>query len=236
MESEQLANRIRIIEMTYEAGATHLGSALSSVDIIEAIYSIKKPEEKFVLSNGHAASALYAVMERYGTIKTTKLDELGFHPERNPDLGIEVSTGSLGQGLPIAVGMALADRNKNVYCSVSDGECAEGSVWEAIRLIAKEGLTNLKLVVNANAYGGYGEIDIEKLAMSLSSFGLNLIEVDGHDLEAIKSALRLKALKPVIVFAHTTSNQLPFLQGLSAHYYQMKPEDYELALKIWLKS
>lgn len=233
MKSEQINNRRRIVELTYEANASHLGSALSVVDIIEAVYSVKKGGERFVLSNGHAASALYAVMERYGLIKDADLNELGIHPDRNPEIGIEVSSGSLGQGLPIAVGMALADRNKNVYCCVSDGECAEGSVWEAIRLAAKEKLTNLKIIVNANGYGGYEDIDTRQLAISLSSFGLNLIEVDGHDLESLESVLRLKTIKPVIIFAHTKVDELPFLNGLSAHYYKMTEEDYQQALDIW---
>ncbi len=233
MRSEQIHNRRRIVEMSYEAGASHLGSALSIVDVVEAIYAVKQFDEKYVMSNGHAASALYAVMERYGLLDSPSLDTLGIHPDRNVELGIEVSSGSLGQGLPIAVGMALANRDRKVYCSVSDGECAEGSIWEAIRIAAKEKLTNLKIVVNANGFGGYGEVDTKQLAISLQSFGLNLVEVDGHDLEALKSALRLRTIKPVIVFAHTRVDELPFLQGLPAHYHKMTKEQYELALKLW---
>lgn len=233
MLSEQILNRRRVIEMSYEAGASHLGSALSMVDIVEAVYGVKKSNEKYVMSNGHAASALYAVMERYGLLKNPKLDVLGIHPDRNVELGIEVSSGSLGQGLPIAVGMALANRERNVYCSVSDGECAEGSIWEAIRITSKERLTNLKIIVNANGYGGYGEVDTNQLVTSLQSFGLNLVEVDGHDIESLKSALQIKSIKPVIVFAHTRVDELPFLQGLPAHYHKMTREQYELALQLW---
>lgn len=236
MTSEQILNRRRIVEMTYEAGATHLGSALSMVDIIEAVYAVKGPNEKFVLSNGHAACALYAVMERYGYLKNPDLNTLGIHPERNAETGIEVSSGSLGQGLPIVVGMALADRERNVYCSVSDGECAEGIIWEAIRIAAQRRLTNLKLVVNSNGYGGYGEVDTAQLQMSLQSFGINLVEVDGHDLDALKIALQLRTVKPVIVFAHTRVDELPFLSGLPAHYHKMTNEEYQLALNQWPKN
>lgn len=233
MLSEQIFNRRRVIEMSYEAGASHLGSALSMVDIVEAVYGVKESDEKYVMSNGHAASALYAVMERYGLLKNPKLDVLGIHPDRNVELGIEVSSGSLGQGLPIAVGMALANRERNVYCSVSDGECAEGSIWEAIRITSKERLTNLKIIVNANGYGGYGEVDTNQLVTSLQSFGLNLVEVDGHDIDSLKSALQIKSIKPVIIFAHTRVDELPFLQGLPAHYHKMTREQYELALQLW---
>lgn len=235
MKSEQINNRRRIIELSYEADTTHIGSALSSVDIIEAIYSVKKIDEKFVLSNGHAAAALYVVMEKYGLLSEPSIKDLGVHPDRNLDLGIEVSSGSLGQGFPIAVGMALANREKNVYCCVSDGECAEGSIWEAMRIASNEKLTNIKLVVNANGYGGYKEVDTNQLASAMQSFGWNLVEVDGHDLDGLTAALRLKTIKPVVVFAHTRVDELPFLSGLSAHYYKMTSEDYKLALDIWSK-
>lgn len=233
MRPEQITNRRRVVEISYEAGASHLGSALSAVDIIEAIYSVKKPDEKFVLSNGHAASALYAVMERYGLLHDPHIEELGVHPNRNLDLGIEISTGSLGQGLPIAVGMALADRSKNIYCCVSDGECAEGSIWEALRIAHEQKLNNLKMVVNANGYGGYSEVDINRLITSIQSFGWIVVEIDGHDLECLASALRLVTTKPTVIIAHTNVNQLPFLTGLSAHYHSMSAEDYELALGKW---
>ena len=233
MRSEQIHNRRRIIQMSYEAGASNLGSALSVVDIVEAVYAVKRPDEKYVMSNGHAASALYAVMERYGLLEQPNLDALGIHPDRNLELGIDVSSGSLGQGLPIAVGMALANRERRVFCSVSDGECAEGSIWEAIRIAAKEKLVNLKIIVNANGYGGYGEVDTSQLAVSLQSFGLNLVEVDGHDIDGLKTALCLRTVRPVIIFAHTKVDELPFLQGLSAHYHKMTKEQYELALQLW---
>jgi transketolase len=129
----------RILEISYKHNLSHLGSCLTAVDIIDEIYAIKKHNERFVLSSGHAGLALYVVIEKY-----TKGDDLGMvlginaedifnhhgvHPDRCSQCGLDASTGSLGQGLPIAVGMALADRSKNVYCLISDGECSEGSVW-----------------------------------------------------------------------------------------------------------
>lgn len=233
MQPEQIRNRWRIIEMTYEAGVAQLSSTLSAVDIIEAVFLIKNPSEKFVLSNGHAAIALYAVMERYGILSDPKVADLKIHPDRNPGLGIEVSTGSLGQGLPIAVGMALANREKSIYCCISDGECAEGSIWEALRITSENNLTNLRVIVNSNGFSAYGQPETSRLIAGMQSFGLNLVEVDGHDLDSLTLALRLKTTKPLIVFAHTRVDQLPFLNGLSAHYHVMTTEDYEIAKRLW---
>lgn len=219
MRPEQIDNRKRIVEISQEAGTSHLGSALSVVDIIEAIYASKRPEEKFVLSNGHAASALYVILERYGLLTDPDIKKLGVHPERNPALGIEVSTGSLGQGLSIAVGMAMANRKRNVYCCISDGECAEGSVWEALRNAYQQKLDNLKIIINANGFGGYDAIDLEVLLTRLQSHGCAAVIVDGHNLEELKAALAFKVINvPLVLFAKTTVEQIPALSGLGAHY------------------
>lgn len=235
MQKEQIKHRRRIIELTKEADTTHIGSALSVVDIIDAIYRIKKPGEKFILSNGHAAAAWYVVLESNGFITDPKINELGVHPERNPLIDIEMSTGSLGQGLPVAVGLALANRTKNVYCCVSDGECAEGSVWEAVSIAAKYKLDNLKILVNANGYAGYEEINSDSLISKFHSFGCDVVDVDGHNIDEIIRGLTIETKTPLLIFARTTVEQLPFLKGLSAHYYKMTDEDYKLALETWSK-
>lgn len=236
MKKEQINHRRRIIELTREADATHIGSALSTVDIIDAVYRVKKNGEKFILSNGHAACALYAVLESNGFLTDPKISDLGIHPERNPMMDIQVSTGSLGQGLPIAVGMASADRTKNVYCCISDGESAEGSIWEAVSVASKYKLNNLKIILNANGFAGYEEIDSDKLISKFHSFGCDVVDVDGHNIEAIMEGLAVPTEIPLVVFARTTVNQLPFLNGLSAHYYKMTEDDYKLALEIWPKN
>mgnify|MGYP001038045525 CR=1 FL=1 len=119
----------RILQVSYERKFSHIGSCLSAVDIIDAIYNIKKPDEKFVLSAGHAHVAHAVVMEKHGIGKIEDLLIAGIHCDRKNKC--DVSTGSLGQGLAIAVGLALADRSKNVYCLLSDGECAEGMICES---------------------------------------------------------------------------------------------------------
>lgn len=230
---EQKTLRLRILEVSYKAIYSHIGSCLSSIDLIDVIYRHKKKDEVFVLSNGHAGIALYVVLEKHGLIKKGTLERLNIHPDRNPKLNIHVSTGSLGQGLPIAVGIALADKSKNVYCMISDGECAEGSIWESLRIASELKLDNLKIILNANGWGAYDPINIKNLAARIKAFGLRVVKINGHNLDAIRESLALDIKgKPFLIFAETNVDQLPFLNGQEAHYYIMKKEDYQLALKL----
>lgn len=235
MEDVQRKNRLKIIEMTYRANEIHLGSALTMVDIIEAIYQIKRENDCFVLSAGHAVAALYAVLETHGLLNNPDLKKLGSHPARNPKHHIDVSTGSLGQGLPIAVGMALSDRTKKVYCCISDGECMEGSIYEALRVAVENNLINLKVVVNANGYAAYRKVELNQLSRMFKGFGLQVVSIDGHNLETLKRAIGSGNTKPTIIIAKTKINQLPFLLGLNAHYCKMTENDYRLAIKKWSK-
>jgi transketolase len=230
-DKNQKEIRRKLLSMINRAHTSHIGSSLTAVDIIDAVYSIKKRQEKFILSNGHAGAALYIILEKYGYLKNPDLAKLNTHPDRNLKIGIDVSTGSLGQGLPIAIGMALADQNKNVYCLVSDGECAEGSIWESLRLMHDFNICNLKIVVNANGWGAYGPISQKPLIKRLKGFGLDLILIDGHKPKEIVKTLSVKNTRPTIIFARTTSEQFSFLKGLDAHYYTMKDCDYELAME-----
>lgn len=235
MHPIQLENRLKIIDITHASNATHLGSSLSAVDVIEAIYQVKKLDEKFILSAGHSAPALYAVLESHGFLKNPNLHKLEYHPKRDQSLGIDLSTGSLGQGLSIAVGIALANRNKKVYCLISDGECMEGSICEAVRVMAENNLVNLIVIVNANGYAAYRKADINQLIKMFKGFGVQIRLVDGHNLKNLKRVLCLKNVKPMIIVAKTKINQLPFLHGLSAHYYKMTEIDYKYAKEKWLK-
>lgn len=199
----------RIIEISYKYKKSHIGSCLTALDIIEEIYNLKRKREKFILSEGHAAIALYCVLEKHeGRDPEYLLKKHGIHAGRDEKNGIWCTTGSLGQGLPIAVGMAMADKTKNVYCMISDGETAEGSIWEALRIKTDNNLDNLKVYVNLNGYGAYGKIN------------------------SIKLIRRLKAFCPDIIIKRTNVQQLPFLKGLDAHYYIMTNDDYKKALGI----
>ncbi len=198
----------RIIEISYKHKLSHIGSCLTAVDIIEEIYAPKRTNERFVLSSGHAGLALYVVLEAHGGRNAEDIfNDHGVHPDRCMDCGLDCSAGSLGNGLPIAVGMALADRAKNVYCLISDGECSEGSIWEALRISKEQKLENLFVCANLNGYGAYKEITPED-----------------HLLE--------KLMEYSVCCHFTDSGQLPFLKGLDAHYHVMTEEEYNEAMKL----
>jgi len=199
----------RILDIAYKNKLSHLGSHLSSVDIIDEIYSKMGKSDIFILSSGHAALALYVVLEKYCEYDAQGLfDTFGGHPKYCPALGLYCSTGSLGMGITVAVGRALANKNITVHCLLSDGECAEGSVWEALRFIQEKKLKNIKIYVNINGYAAYDPVDKDYL---------------------IK---RLKSFYDDVIIKETTVNQLPFLCGLNAHYKIMTKEDYDVVTKM----
>lgn len=231
LSKRQKLLRKRIVEISCEQKLSHIGSCLNSVDLIDEIYNTKQEHDEFVLSSGHAAVAWYCVLEERGIIpKITTVDCV--HPNRDKAKGITVSTGSLGCGLPITVGMAMANKQKHFYCLVSDGETAEGSIWEALRLIADKKIENIHVLISANGWGAYDSLSVSSLKKRLVGFGFRVISIDGHNPSEIRLALKIKSKnKPVLIFAKTKSDQLPFLEGLDAHYYVMR-DDYLQAQKI----
>lgn len=195
----------RILELSYKYKLSHIGSCLTAVDIIDDIYTAKSPKEKFILSSGHAGLALYCVIEKYEGVDAEKIWlHHGVHPDRCEECHIYCSTGSLGNGLPIAAGMALADRSKEVYVLCSDGEVAEGSTYEALNIIHDQELDNLHIFLNANGYSAY-----RKTSPSNIWNESNYVQV-----------------------IHTNSDQLPFLKGLDSHYHTMTEEEYGEGVKI----
>ena len=231
-DAGQKETRRRIIELSYKSGYAHIGSCLCAVDIIDAIYRVKKKEERFVLSGGHAAIALYAVLEKNHFMDSSVIHDLHIHPDRNTNIGIDVSTGSLGQGLPIALGMALADRNKRVFCIITDGECAEGSIWESLRVIYENKVANLVTFVNANGWGAYDPISLPLLERRIKGFGVNMIKDDGHDINRLLSSVKAASNHgPWVIIAKTDVEQFSFLKGQDAHYYVMNENDYKFALE-----
>ena len=167
----------RLLDISINRKLSHLSSCMASIGIIHDIYNIKKEDEKFVLSNGHAALALYVVLEdKYGIDADALYEKSGTHPVRGGYL--DCSTGSLGLGLPIAVGMALSDKGKNVYCLISDGESDEGSIWESLRFAHLNKLDNLKIYINMNGFSAYNAVDKAYLTTRLQAFhdGINIVE------------------------------------------------------------
>ena len=194
----------RILEIAYKHKLSHLGSYLSAVGIIDEIYKSKNKEDIFILSSGHVALALYVVLEKYEDKNAEELFlKHGGHPHRDEDNGIYCSTGSLGLGITVAVGRALANKNRKVHVLISDGESAEGSVWEALRFIQENNLTNIEVYVNVNGYAAYDKVDTKYLSD------------------------RLKVFLPNIKLRYTSVNQTPFLKGINAHYHIMSEEDYK---------
>lgn len=191
----------RILDLSYKHHLSHLGSCITAVDIIDDIFKVKQPDEPFILSCGHAGLALYVILEKYYEKNAEEIfkHHANIHPDRCTSCGIDCSTGSLGHGLPIAVGMALANRSKNVYCLISDGEATEGSIWEALRIKDELHLTNLKIYCNWNGWGAYNPSN-KRLMHMLSSFGVIIYE--------------------------TIVEQYPFLKGQSAHYITLTEIDH----------
>lgn len=196
--------RQRLIDITYQEKLSHLSSCLSALPIIEEIYTLKKEDDIFILSNGHSGLALYCVLEaKYGINPIELLHKHGIHPGKDIANKLYCSTGSLGSGLPIAVGHALANRSRSVWCLISDGECAEGSIWESLAFIHKHRLDNLQVYVNINGMGAYDYIDTDNLKN------------------------RLKSFLPNINIRESSVPDYGFAKGLLSHYYVLKPEDYE---------
>ena len=196
----------RLLNICYERQLHHLGSYFSALQIIDKIYSEMDKDDIFILSNGHAVVALYVILEKYYGLDAVELHEkYGDHPKRNELDKLHCSTGSLGMGVTVAVGRALANPDRNVYCLLSDGECAEGSVWEALRFAYENKVTNLKLYVNANGWSAYDTVDLDYLEN------------------------RIKAFHPDVNYVRTTVEHFG-LKGLHAHYTNFNEEQYKEAL------
>jgi len=234
---DELARRIRVhcVEMTARANASHVGGALSAADILAVLYGkilrfdATKPDwpdrDRFILSKGHACTALYAALAETGYFPLEKLETfyadgspLAGHATHKDMPGVEVSTGSLGHGLPLSTGMALAGRRDGrayrVFCLISDGECNEGSTWEPALFAPHHSLDNLVVIVDYNKIQSLGRvedvIDLAPLADKWRAFGWATEELDGHDTRALESALErvpLEAGKPTCIVAHTVKGK-----------------------------
>lgn len=193
----------RIIDITYQEKLSHLGSCLTTYPILKHIYDTKGTSDRVVLSSGHSGLALYVLLEeRHGTDPVKLLHDFGIHPVRDTGRGIEVSSGSLGSAILVACGMALGDPKNKVHCVISDGECAEGSVWEALTF-AQTHVKNLEVHVNVNGFGAYDAVDEKYLIR------------------------RLRAFLPRIKIWRTSAEAI--MPGLAAHYFVVSsPKDYEL--------
>jgi transketolase len=249
--SRQRADAARrlVLEAAIAAGSCHIGSSLSIVDVLAVLYAdvLADGEHRFLLSKGHAASALYATLASAGTLDPEEFirgycvdgGSLPGHPERGI-AGVEMTGGSLGHGPAIALGAALADRyhasSRRTFCLVGDGELNEGSVWEAIALGGHLRLANLTLIVDANGLQGLGSTaqvtDLEPLAPKLAAFGWRVTIVDGHDHGELRGALCATGLGPHAVIARTIKGYgVSFMEHeLMWHYRSLAERDRERVL------
>lgn len=245
-----------VIDHAKRAGVGHIGSCLSIADLLAALYgdvldipSFEDPDrDRFILSKGHAALALYAALNTAGWLSEERLAEyctngspVSGHPDHALD-GIELSTGSLGHGLSLAAGCALAarlsGRSYRSFVLLSDAECNEGSLWEAAMFAAHHRLSNLVALVDANGQQALGYtadvLDLSPMADRWAAFGWDVVEVDGHDADQVAATIRTMDTTegpPHVVIAHTT-----FGKGVSYmerkihwHYWTMSDDQYDQA-------
>jgi transketolase len=246
-----------ILEQAKRANVGHIGSALSIVEILAALYGgvlhVSHPDDperdRFILSKGHAVLALYAALALRGWLDAAALETycgdgslLGVHPEHQLG-GVDFSTGSLGHGLSLGVGAALAarlqDSPRRAFVLVSDAECNEGSLWEAVMFAAHHRLANLVAIIDLNGQQALGYtaavLDLSPMAERWRAFGWDVHEVDGHDVPAIShtiAGLEATAGPPHVLIAHTVfgkgvsymEHQIPW------HYLPMSETDYAQAL------
>ena len=256
-----LTIRQRTIETSARARIPHLGSCLSCVELLTALYwqelklDPKAPNapdrDRFVLSKGHGAPVLFQVLAERGFFPVERLAEFGqpgsvFHehpPKPGYIPGVEAATGSLGHGLPMTLGMAISQRIQGIdsrcYALLSDGECNEGSIWEAAMLAASQQVHHLTAIVDYNKWQATGRsqevMAIEPLGAKWEAFGWHTQEIDGHDLAAIHQALaaaRTETIKPSVIVAHTIKGKgVSFMEDDNNwHYRTPNPEELAAAL------
>ena len=260
-DTRELARRVRehALRMTRAGKSSHIGSVLSIADLLAVLYGrvlrVRPPEphwperDRFILSKGHAGAGVYAVLAECGFLPTATLAQhcangsvLSGHLSHKGVPGVELSTGSLGHGLGVAAGMALAakldERTHRVFVLQSDGECDEGSVWEAALFAAHHRLDRLVTIVDYNKIQSLAStrdtLDLEPFAEKWRSFGWTVREVDGHDHAQIADALHDAPVeqRPTCVIAHTVKGRgVSFMENsVLWHYRSPQGEEFERAL------
>lgn len=262
-DTREFARRIRLhaLRMTSTGGSSHIGAVLSMADIMAVLYGgvlrvdPARPQwpdrDRFILSKGHAGAGVYAALAERGFFDVERLSahyqdgsNLCGHVTNKGIPGVEVSTGSLGHGLPIGTGMAygarLDDAKHRVVVLLSDGECDEGSNWEAILFAAHHGLDNLVAIVDYNKIQSLASVAetlaLEPFRQKWESFGWAVREVDGHDHDALRTAaaaLPFEKGRPSCVIAHTVKGKgVSFMEhSVLWHYRTARGEEYERALR-----
>lgn len=249
--------RRHVLKMTLYSKSSHIGAALSMVEILVLLYfkilkiDPKNPKQwdrdKFILSKAHGSASLYAVLAERGFFTKDYLEKyyiddgiLPGHVDKESVSGLEYSAGSLGHGFPASVGMAIANhqtRNKGkIFAIVGDGECNEGSIWESIMLASHLKLNNITAIVDYNKIQSFGRtnevINQEPIAERWRAFGWNVFEVDGHDFNQLNIAFEASQVIPKVIIANTVKGKgVSFMENnLDWHYKSPNQEQYEQAL------
>ena len=242
-------SKYQLLTMHYNAGVGHIGGNLSSLDFLIVLFNeFLSKNHKFILSKGHSAGALYIAMWSAKLLSDSYLKTfhgnntfLPGHPPINKFPSIVFSTGSLGHGLSLSSGIALANKikqNKNItYCLTSDGEWQEGSTWEALIFACHHKLKNLNIIIDKNNLQGFGKTasvsSMEDLKVKLSPFDLVLFEIDGHNINEIRHTLSKKTNKVKVIILNTIKgNGVSFMENrLEWHYKSLSHKQYLQAIK-----
>lgn len=259
LENKSKNLRKRIIDVCYKSKAGHVGGSLSGIDILNVLYNhemnidAKNPNmenrDRFILSKGHIAEALYVTLADKGFFDKKELDTFSSYQSRlighpnNKVPGIEMNTGSLGHGFSLAVGMAIGgkmgQKDFRVYVMIGDGEQAEGSIWEAAMAASHYQLDNLVAIIDRNGLQISGTTEevmaLDNLRFKYESFGFNVIEIDGNDISSILSGFELARKckgKPTLLLAHTVKGKgVSFMENnASWHHGVMNEEQYQQAM------
>lgn len=249
--------RKRILELALKAASSgaHLGGSLSCVEILSSIYekidvsNRTNTRDRVILSKGHAALALYCILETVGIMSKKDVEtfetngtHLFAHASRNPDKGIEFSGGSLGLGISFATGVAMICKERqlgnHIYVIVGDGECAEGIFWETLETINKYQLVNMTIIVDCNGIQADGlttdVMDMSPLSDKFKAFGLNVYEVDGHSMEALAEVLnKTDDDKAKVVIAHTVKGKgISFMENTAVwHHGVLNQKKFDKAME-----
>ena len=241
MENNQIANKIRrkVLTMLYENQKCHLGSNMSVIEILTSLYfGVMKENDIFISSKGHCAAALYAILEEKGIIKDADKYFKQHNLISHEVPGVLFSGGSLGQGLSVACGMALADRSRRVFCLLGDGELQEGNVWEAVMFAAHHKLDNLVAIEDYNGLQAFGAtnkvIRIYPIVKRFEAFDWATLEGVGHSVKIISSLLERKVEnKPMVVSLRTIKGKgVSFAEDVMEwHYWNLTKTQYEESIR-----
>lgn len=249
MSDISLSARKRLIQMHFEAGAGHLGGNLSCLDLLLTLHHrVMSINDHLILSKGHSAGALYVSLWSQGKLGDDDLatfhkDDtlLAGHPMAKGLDDVVFGTGSLGHGFSLAAGMAmglrLQGKNDKVFCVCSDGEWQEGSTWEALIFAAHSKLDNLTVLIDANGLQGFGNVNevasMQDLEAKISSFNVDVARVDGHDFEALETALNLAMDgRTRIIVCDTVKGKAvaDYENKMESHYLPLRAEQYDTAI------